>query len=865
MAQYDQAVTIKINGDNSNFKAAINNTQATLGSLKGIIAKLGLGTALYKGTEQAIKGFSSLESSIAKASTLFGDVQVNTKGLQDQILNLSNATGLTADSIGNSLYNALSAGLPVTQDMGDSMEFLSKSAKLAKAGFTDMDTAVTATAKVMNAYKMSVDDVDQIHNILMATQNLGITTVNELGSALATVTPVAAAFGVSLEDVGSAISVMTKAGTDTATATTQLSGLISELGQQGTTASKALASATKNSEKYKKSMSFTELIKSGVSLSEIMELMQKEADRTGVSMVDLFSNIRAGKGALQIANDLETNAKFMEVLAGDADLVNEAYAKVDQTLSAQAEKLKTKFQNILTEIAHSSNGILNDIVGFANNAVNKMSIAFRKGGISGLASSLMEQLEEELRKFLDEVPEKLAGLITTGMQMVEKLSEGFAQKWPEFTARIAEAMWGVVENLGENLANFHAIGNNIVVNIFNGVVGAFDQLATTLIELAQMMGDIFLSIDWLAVGKDILARIWNGIVTMFDKLKEKIKSLGKVIVDLLKGKSLTEAFDIEFASSFEVGGEDGIITSLEELIDNVTQAIGDVAEDAGKRAGEIYASGFETAAEDTVNKVEASSATGSVSSSTGSGSETDKTNDNLEKQKTLLDKVRDAWKKFTTAEEEGGKSGYDAVNDITDAMSQLLDSMSDFFDQMYENQASALEASLETAKENGDLTVEEEKEMQEEINALRKKQFEANKKNEIAQATIEGAMAIMKIWAEYASQPAIASVLTALTGATTAMEIATISSQQYTGYEQGGLVKGRGITGDNNLIWANAGELVLTRAQQANLASQLNSNNGGGTINIDFSGNVFGDRQSIAEYVYDAIMTAQNNGAIGQW
>lgn len=50
------------------------------------------------------------------------------------------------------------------------MMFLEKSAQLAKSGFTDVDTAVSATAKVLNAYKMDVSETDKVHKILMQTQ-----------------------------------------------------------------------------------------------------------------------------------------------------------------------------------------------------------------------------------------------------------------------------------------------------------------------------------------------------------------------------------------------------------------------------------------------------------------------------------------------------------------------------------------------------------------------------------------------------------------------------------------------------------------------------------------------------------------------
>lgn len=101
--------------------------------------------------------------------------------------------------------------------------------------------------------------------------------------------------------------------------------------------------------------------------------------------------------------------------------------------------------------------------------------------------------------------------------------------------------------------------------------------------------------------------------------------------------------------------------------------------------------------------------------------------------------------------------------------------------------------------------------------------------------------------------------------ATTALVGAGVVRGLANKFEQGGIVGGSGYTGDRHMIWANAGELILNRAQQRSIAGQLASPASGNTIHIDFSGQVFGDQQSIAEYVYDGIRTAQNNGVIAQW
>ena len=68
-----------------------------------------------------------------------------------------------------------------------------------------------------------------------------------------------------------------------------------------------------------------------------------------------------------------------------------------------------------------------------------------------------------------------------------------------------------------------------------------------------------------------------------------------------------------------------------------------------------------------------------------------------------------------------------------------------------------------------------------------------------------------------------------------ATSIATV--HQLTGFAQGGIVDGNSYSGDNIPIMANAGEVVLTKAMQGNLASSLQGN---GMQNMNISGRIKG-------------------------
>ena len=201
--------------------------QVTTGAMRAI-GSAATDMALKAGSA-AINYGRSFEQSFANASTLIDTSVTDMDALKDNLLDLSDASGLAADELNNALYSALSAGIPATEDMGEALSFLEESSKLAKAGFTDIDTAVSSTAKVLNAYRMGTEETARVQKIMMQTQNLGIVTVDELGSVLAQVTPTAAAFGVSFEQIGASLATMTAQGTPAAQATTQLNSVLAEL------------------------------------------------------------------------------------------------------------------------------------------------------------------------------------------------------------------------------------------------------------------------------------------------------------------------------------------------------------------------------------------------------------------------------------------------------------------------------------------------------------------------------------------------------------------------------------------------------------------------------------------------------------
>lgn len=536
MSRADGSIIIDTKIDQSGLDRGISTLTKTLA------AGVGTATTAIAGLSAAVVSVGSkFETSTAKASTLFGDTAVKTDVLNDRILSLSNSSGLAADTIGNSLYNALSAGIPVTEDMGDAMDYMEKNARLAKAGFTDIDTAVTATAKVLNAYKMDVSETDKIHKILMATQNKGITTVGELGSVLAQVTPTAAAMSVSFEQVGAALATMTAQGTPTAQATTQLNSLFAELGKSGTQAAKALDEATKNTDYAGKS--FQDLMAAGVPLNEVLDLMDDYAKDNNKSLLDMFSSIEAGKAALSMAGkNAEQYTSNLNAMSTSTDLVGEAYEKMSDTFEDKSRVMGESLKNVGIQAYDKFKEPLKDAMEGSISEVDKLSKEMSSGKLSksvdtiaGAFSGLLKELVKLAGEWIPKMIDGFAWVIDHG-KPIAGIVTGMTTAVVAFKAanKLDSTMvaWKKLKNALSGYL-LTSKGATVAEGVHNGLISTKTALlgSATIKQLALNAAQLASPHMWLIAGIGALAVSIGVLVANYGKGNTAVQEMNKSLKD----------------------------------------------------------------------------------------------------------------------------------------------------------------------------------------------------------------------------------------------------------------------------------------------------------------------------------------------
>lgn len=286
----------------------------------------------------AVKLAADFEDSVAKVYTIMDKSVMSTEDMSQTILDLSTDTGKSATELADATYQALSASV-ATKDVAG---FVKDAVKLSKAGFTSTTTAVDTLTTIINAYGYSAEDAEEISNKLIQTQNKGKTTVDELGQSLGNVIPTAAAYGVNLDNVASAYVVMTKQGINTANATTALNGMMTELADDASDVNIGLQEMT--------GKTFKGLMDEGWSLGDVLQLLSDACGNDSEEFANLWGNVRAGKGALAIANagSAEFNAT-LEDMANSGGLVDSALEDL-QTPTAKLNKAINALKNTSIEL-----------------------------------------------------------------------------------------------------------------------------------------------------------------------------------------------------------------------------------------------------------------------------------------------------------------------------------------------------------------------------------------------------------------------------------------------------------------------------------------------------------------------------------
>lgn len=477
------------------------------------------------------------EDAMAKLSTIAdttAETGVPLEELQNQIMELSNQTGISASEIAENVYNAISAG----QDTADAVAFVENATTLAKAGFTSSASALDILTTAMNAYGLESDDVSRVSDILINTQNLGKTTVDELASSMGKVIPTAKANGVQLEDLAGAYAIMTSNGISTAETTTYLNSMLNELGKQGSDAADAFAAGTEHIKEG--GLTMAEAMDQGWELTDVLSILDEQAAESGTSISNMFGSAEAGKAAT--------------VLWDNAKKLNDAVDSMDQSAGATDtafEKLDTTSQR--TKI--TLNLVKNTAIDLGNTILEMLAPAFEK------ARDIVQQLKDKWDGLSQEQKDqivKIAGIVAAVgpiIMIIGSVISGIGTII-SVVGSLTSAVGAVVGFLGGPLTL--AIGAAIAIGVL--LWKNWDKIKAFAIELKDKVVEV-----WNLI-KETITNVVNKIKSVVTEKWNAIKDKVTTTTDNMKNMISNKLNAIKDAYNRAGGGIKGIVSGMVEAV-----------------------------------------------------------------------------------------------------------------------------------------------------------------------------------------------------------------------------------------------------------------------------------------------------------
>ena len=535
------------------------------------------------GGTAAVKEAKDYSSALAKLSTIADTTQTPLSDLDDSIMKLSDDTGISAAALAEASYDAISAG----QSTEDAVGFVGKANVLARSGFTSMSTATDTLTTAMNAYGLSADQVSSVSDKLITTQNLGKTTVDELGASMGKVIPTAAMYGVNLDQLSAAYITTTKNGIGTAESTTYINGMLNELGKSGSTTSDIL--------KEKTGKSFSELMNSGYNLSDVLQIVQDEADSSGKSLADMFGSQEAAKAAATITQHTTDFTSAVKELGNSAGTAQQAFDTLEASdPSIQFEKTKTAIQNCAISIGQILMPIVQQVAGKIQELVQKFrdldpetqqqivmiaAIAAAIGPLIAIIGTLISSVGKIIT-FGGQIV-SLVGSITTWM--------GTASTF--ITGTMIPAITGIVTAIGPFLLIAVAViavitAIIVVIKNWDAIVEVaqfvWESFCEKVSQLVTAFKEFFTS-AFQAIGS-FFTGIWNGIVSVATNAWSSIRNVFSTVGSFFTGifqqawNGITSIFN-------RLGGFfSGVWNSVTGIFKSAGMAIGNAISGAVKTA-----------------------------------------------------------------------------------------------------------------------------------------------------------------------------------------------------------------------------------------------------------------------------------------
>lgn len=332
---------------NSSLPLASKAVQGFGTVLSGTVGLIMIFVRALTGSAKTLRDF---EQANVNLSTILGVTVEEMQVLTNSALALGRATSFTASQV-TQLQTELAK-------MGFSQGAILKMQKpildFAVAMGTDLASAAQVAASTLRSFNLSSDQTERVLSVLTVATNKSALSFSKIQQSIGTVFPVANAFGVTVEDTAALLGSLANAGFEASNAATATRNILLNLSNANGKLAQSIGRPVKSLDEMLDA--FIELRKSGLDLSEALELTDKRS-------VSAFAAFLSGA---ESAKELRDQLKDVSGIL--ADIAEQRL----QTISGQTDILKSAWDGLVLSF-QNSNGTIRETITWLTKLINTLN------------------------------------------------------------------------------------------------------------------------------------------------------------------------------------------------------------------------------------------------------------------------------------------------------------------------------------------------------------------------------------------------------------------------------------------------------------------------------------------------------------
>ena len=468
--------------------AALGKTAKTAGKIAAG-AMVAAATAVATLGTAAVKSAAEYEAQLANVSTLLtgteAEVAARTAEIGDQVLEISNRTGVATADLTDGMYQVVSA----FGDSADAAAILETAAKSAAAGNATTTDSINLLSAVTKGYgDTSAEAVQQAADLAFATVRLGQTSFPELAAGMGKVIPLASTLGLEQEQLWGAMATLTGVTGSTAEVVTQMKATM-----------QAFLSPSKNMQAALKNMGYEsgQALLESKGLQGSLDALKDAVGGNELAFAGLFSSVEAQTAVLAMAgNQAENLTNKTAEMYEATGAANTAFERQTNNLKYDIKMIKNLGANFLTQLGTN---ILPYVREFAETAMPVVSEALEK--IGGYMTGTIIPAAKTAAKWISEhrtlILALAAGIASATVAFKTMKTAATAIK----AVKELKTVWEAASKGGATLANasklltvkFLAISAAIAVAVAIGVLiyKNWDKIKAKAVELGAKISEVW--------------------------------------------------------------------------------------------------------------------------------------------------------------------------------------------------------------------------------------------------------------------------------------------------------------------------------------------------------------------------------------